>query len=958
MVSRDADLSMEQALGSDPADPERGPKPFSEQMDAPRGASGASPAPERQAQATCSERHDERGAGSTSRHDSCHDEPASPPPAVQPIVEASRFHNAAARVSTDPGTAAHKALLALSAYLKPAATVSTPTPAVVAPLPASPRKRPVALDTAASTQLPSTEPSAAPKRPADAAPEAAEVPAGKRARKLSSSPTPAPSSAQAHAPKAPVGKPEKPKTAFYTFYAAQGASFKEQHPGVKGGELASLVSAAWKKLGAEEKAKYATEAAADKERYAKECEEDGGGSGGGGGGSHGAVQGHPLTVEAAAAAAAAAAAQGRRVALMAQAEAQRKADEELAQAEAQVQAAAAGRTLTPQQLQAYQAAYLKEFEEQKAVLQHRQRAMQQQRLSLYAPVQVVPNDANMKEDEMPPGEIPTGWGDEGANGGSDDDESIGHVITTSCAHGHPDPQLLRSFAASRYPTPPESWLYVVTPSGFFTPWAIGINAEGQAYGRLVFKSKMQQWALVATTASEWQQLDLPRLLHRMVASWGSLHPPRHEARWICFPYLTAAPPCTLDLPALECSAYREPRKRACVGCHSAKVLCSVKDDGSDTCARCRRLGITCVPRDNATIRGVGVRKSSVLRPALPHPAPPVLAYTSYEAYQVSCQQLEDPAMEELHAVGKSWITLTEEEQQRWIDGEEQDLRRYIAECSDLGVEPVAPSPWSVPLAFYPIQGGDNLLGKIPGFTASQLIEAGFTASQLKVAGYNHLNSTGLEVGKSEDETDIEKVVESLIFAVEKAAAAEAAAAAAAAAKRARIAADQARLEAACAAAHSARLPFDLHAHSMLRAEPLWKWSRSGPFVGSSAIGETGDFADVDRAVLLQLLVRDRNDLDPYPLMLLMQMSEEKRQAWDEQRLMIAEAHRNALRVFASEATLKVQLEVARLLVGRLLRGAARRLEGHWQGRHCAGSRRRGLAAGRVRRADDERRDDR
>ena len=391
----------------------------------------------------------------------------------------------------------------------------------------------------------------------------------------------------------------------------------------------------------------------------------------------------------------------------------------------------------------------------------------------------------------------------------------------------------------------------------------------------------------------------------------------------CMHCRAAKTACTDERPCkrctrlgLECSAYRdEPRKRACVGCHSAKVSCSVKDDGSDTCARCRRLGITCVPRDNATIRGVGVRKSSVLRPALPHPAPPVLAYTSYEAYQVSCQQLEDPAMEELHAVGKSWITLTEEEQQRWIDGEEQDLRRYIAECSDLGVEPVAPSPWSVPLAFYPIQGGDNLLGKIPGFTASQLIEAGFTASQLKVAGYNHLNSTGLEVGKSEDETDIEKVVESLIFAVEKAAAAEAAAAAAAAAKRARIAADQARLEAACAAAHSARLPFDLHAHSMLRAEPLWKWSRSGPFVGSSAIGETGDFADVDRAVLLQLLVRDRNDLDPYPLMLLMQMSEEKRQAWDEQRLMIAEAHRNALRVFASEATLKVQLEVARLLVG-------------------------------------------
>lgn len=84
----------------------------------------------------------------------------------------------------------------------------------------------------------------------------------------------------------------------------------------------------------------------------------------------------------------------------------------------------------------------------------------------------------------------------------------------------------------------------------------------------------------------------------------------------CMHCRAAKTACTDERPCkrctrlgLECSAYRdEPRKRACVGCHSAKVSCSVKDDGSDTCARCRRLGITCVPRDNATIRGVGVRK--------------------------------------------------------------------------------------------------------------------------------------------------------------------------------------------------------------------------------------------------------------------------------------------------------------------------------------------------------------
>ena len=82
------------------------------------------------------------------------------------------------------------------------------------------------------------------------------------------------------------------------------------------------------------------------------------------------------------------------------------------------------------------------------------------------------------------------------------------------------------------------------------PWAIGVNAEGQAYGRLEFKPKMQQWVLIRPTAADWQRLELGRLLPSMASSWGSLHPPKSDARWICFPYLAAPPPCTLDLPAL------------------------------------------------------------------------------------------------------------------------------------------------------------------------------------------------------------------------------------------------------------------------------------------------------------------------------------------------------------------------------------------------------------------------
>ena len=68
---------------------------------------------------------------------------------------------------------------------------------------------------------------------------------------------------------------------------------------------------------------------------------------------------------------------------------------------------------------------------------------------------------------------------------------------------------------------------------------------------------------------------------------------------------------------LQCAPYRdEPRKRACQGCHTAKVACSVSI--GDTCARCRRLGTTCVPRDAASARNSArKRKRPVQAGALP-----------------------------------------------------------------------------------------------------------------------------------------------------------------------------------------------------------------------------------------------------------------------------------------------------------------------------------------------------
>ena len=82
----------------------------------------------------------------------------------------------------------------------------------------------------------------------------------------------------------------------------------------------------------------------------------------------------------------------------------------------------------------------------------------------------------------------------------------------------------------------------------------------------------------------------------------------------CMHCRAAKTACTDERPCkrcvrlgLECSAYRdEPRKRACQGCHTAKVACCGVRLG-EQCARCKRLGMQCVPRDAASARS-SVRK--------------------------------------------------------------------------------------------------------------------------------------------------------------------------------------------------------------------------------------------------------------------------------------------------------------------------------------------------------------
>ena len=165
---------------------------------------------------------------------------------------------------------------------------------------------------------------------------------------------------------------------------------------------------------------------------------------------------------------------------------------------------------------------------------------------------------------------------------------------------HPDTSQPSTSLMAVFPSKAESWLYVVMAGEYGAPWAMGVNSQGQAFGRLEFKAAMQQWVLLHVEATEWQTvrerarrpapppprppaapaspaaaapapcsalpspLPPPRPLPSSSLSGADAHPPSSdgpsvgrsflpplaEQRWICFPYLTAAPSCTLDLPSL------------------------------------------------------------------------------------------------------------------------------------------------------------------------------------------------------------------------------------------------------------------------------------------------------------------------------------------------------------------------------------------------------------------------
>ena len=69
--------------------------------------------------------------------------------------------------------------------------------------------------------------------------------------------------------------PKKARNAFLWFLEARRPQVAEANPELKPGAISSLISSQWKELAAEEKAPFEEVAAADKARYARECEETG-----------------------------------------------------------------------------------------------------------------------------------------------------------------------------------------------------------------------------------------------------------------------------------------------------------------------------------------------------------------------------------------------------------------------------------------------------------------------------------------------------------------------------------------------------------------------------------------------------------------------------------------------------------------------------------------------------------
>jgi hypothetical protein len=139
-------------------------------------------------------------------------------------------------------------------------------------------------------------------------------------------------------------------------------------------------------------------------------------------------------------------------------------------------------------------------------------------------------------------------------GDDEEDASEGLVLATSCAHGplvtHPHLSSASGMLVSVFPSSHESWLYVLMAGEFGVPFNIGMSAKGVIYGRLQFRAKMQQWALLHVDPSEWKSVALETLIPATVHAWKLPVPPKGDARWICFPYLTKEPDSTLNLPHL------------------------------------------------------------------------------------------------------------------------------------------------------------------------------------------------------------------------------------------------------------------------------------------------------------------------------------------------------------------------------------------------------------------------
>ncbi|KOO25548.1 hypothetical protein Ctob_010750, partial [Chrysochromulina tobinii] len=106
-----------------------------------------------------------------------------------------------------------------------------------------------------------------------------------------------------------------------------------------------------------------------------------------------------------------------------------------------------------------------------------------------------------------------------------------------------------STLASVFPNAAESWLYVIMEGEFGVPWTVAMTRSGVCCGRLHFKARMQQWALLETDAAEWRQVNVEAAIKLMLRTWGELRPPLTDQRWICFPYLSELPRSIMDLPA-------------------------------------------------------------------------------------------------------------------------------------------------------------------------------------------------------------------------------------------------------------------------------------------------------------------------------------------------------------------------------------------------------------------------